>query len=124
MAFVATWEEHGVYGVFSELVTLDEINEFNNGLYGDPRFDEISYQIVDFLNVSKLELQEADVAVPVATDWSTTSYIKNLKVALVADAPSIRVLCHSYIEQSLDMGSPWQFQVFHTLEEARVWVAD
>ncbi len=121
MPHITIWEENGIYWKYSGVVTLQEVFEANNEMYGNPKFDHISYQIVDFLEVDKLDFKDEDVAVPAATDFSTTTYVRPQKIALVANALPIRVLCHSYIEESLEMGSPWQFQLFHTLEEAREW---
>ncbi len=106
------------------VVTLEEINKANNDMYGSPKFDHIHYQIVDLLEVERFDMNLTEAAIPASTDFSTTSYIQRMEVALVANPPFTREICLTYVEESQALHSPWDFQIFDTLKEAQVWVGN
>jgi len=52
MAYEIIWEEKGILVKFSGTVDEQEVMTINNIMYGDKRFDAITYQIADYTDVT------------------------------------------------------------------------
>ena len=61
-------EPHGVYWQFFGVVTFGEIRAANQEIWDTPSWGELRYQIVDFLNIEKLDLREDQAAVAAYMD--------------------------------------------------------
>ena len=122
MAHNTTWEERGIYWKFSGHVSAVEVEEADNEMYGDPRFDEIKYFIWDMTDASELGMTESDSDFPAGTDRAAAYTNKNLNGALVSNNEQIRKRFKRYIEVSSEIGNPWKLKIFNNLEDARAWV--
>lgn len=107
-----TWTFWGV-------VTGDELLRANREIYGDERFDEIRYQIVNLTRVERFDVTPADMAVMAENDHAAARANPSVKVAVAASDETIRQLSLYYEAQSSD--SAWDQQVFDTLSEAESW---
>ena len=59
------WEEHGVHWIYYGTVTDQDAIKASREIYGDPRFDDLKYAIVDFLGTESISLtkkQAMDIA--------------------------------------------------------------
>ena len=61
MAFSTKWEDHGVLWTYWGSLKAKDLIASNNEIYGDPRFDDIDYQIVDFRQVNENCLTMSDM---------------------------------------------------------------
>jgi hypothetical protein len=123
MAHNTIWEEKGLFWQFSGEVTALEVQEANNELYSDPRFDTAEYFIWDMTDVSEVCLTESDVGHAVAMDRGASFTNNRLNGALIANNEHIRNLITQYIDASAVSGNPWKLKLFNNLEEARSWLS-
>lgn len=114
-----TWEPEGIYWHFSGAVSAAEAKQSNLDVYGNPRFDDIRYQIADFLDVTSFHADDADLHEISTIDGVAAIYSRAVKVALIATDPKVIRLLEAYCQTIA--GTPWQARIFHNLEEGRSW---
>lgn len=118
------WEDSGIYWQFYGVVPISEIDEVNDLFYKDNRSDKCKYQLVDLINVERLDLESKEIEHVAAIDAGASFSIKYLKVAIVVKSDSILSLCEEYVCISREINSTWAFEIFGTLKEAREWLDD
>lgn len=116
------WENNGVLSRYSGLFSPEIHMEALNTLFGDPRIDGIKYMIGDYSEINGDLLTEESVEYPVAMTTGSASYLKNIKVALVATDKKIIALCKLFIELSNKVNPTWETRLFEDIEAARNWV--
>lgn len=122
MPYSTTWEPRGVMWTFWGVVTGEELFRSNGEVYGDPRFDDITYELVDLTGVDRFDVTEEDMLVMAASDRAASRSNANVRIAVAANDPSIRAMSERYSEAAVR--SPWQQRVFTSVEDARNWLED
>ncbi|MEQ9824374.1 MAG: hypothetical protein ABQ298_08315 [Puniceicoccaceae bacterium] len=120
MPYQISWEDRGLRWRFYGKVTSQECVQSNLDIYGDARFDSLRYQIADFSEVTELSLNERDMQKIAYLDKAACRSNPRIKVALVAPSETARELLQAYTHHASD--SPWQSQVFSTVEQAEQWL--
>lgn len=121
MPYTISWSASGSYVVFTGKINIDDINQANNDYYGDPRFDEIKYQIFDLSKADTSGITLEDIKYPAAFDNAATNYKNNFKAAMICADSHCQSLCNEYIKLAENYQSPWVFSVFDCYQKARVW---
>jgi len=121
MPYNIVWEERGASTKFTGKITIDEINQANDEHYGDPRYDDIKYQLFDFTSADLSAITLDDAKYPAAIDKAANTYKLILKVALVAKDDYAKTLCREYINLSMQFNSTWVFGVFDSYKKAKDW---
>lgn len=117
------WEDKGVLSHYSDLFSPEIHMEGLGKLFGDPRIDNIKYIIGDYSDVNGDLLNKESVEYPVAMTTGASSYLKNIKVALVATDKNIIELCRYFIELSNSINNSWEVRIFDDVDTARDWIA-
>jgi hypothetical protein len=120
MPYEVKWESRGVYWRFFGRATGFEILQANLDAYGDPRFEELKYQIADFLEIESLEMDLREVKKIAYMDKAAARSNPNVRVALVAKPETLEM--HAKLHAEYAGYSPWETEVFESLEEARSWL--
>ncbi|MCP4710660.1 MAG: hypothetical protein GY869_18705 [Planctomycetes bacterium] len=120
MPYTTEWKENGIWWTYSGVVSAKEVLECNLEIYGDDRFDNLAYQMVDLSQAERLELTEAQVKKIAYLDKAAARSNPNIQVALVSKMDLIKELLEMYARYSEE--SPWEIDIFETLAEARKWL--
>ncbi|MGZ0655515.1 hypothetical protein ACWPKO_12110 [Coraliomargarita sp. W4R53] len=120
MPYNTTWLPHGIIWTYSGILTGEELLNSNFEIFGDERFDDIRYQIVDFTAVEKLEVTPNHMRKIAHLDMAAARTNPRVKVAAVASKDEEILICDIY-DQYTGEKSPWAMQVFPTLAEAKAW---
>ena len=120
MPYSTTWEDSGVLWTFRGKVIGDEILNANREVYRDPRFQRITYQIVDLTGVQQFDVTEDDMALVAASDRAAARSRPHVRVAVAAADEIIKDLSAFY--DAVMVGSPWRQQIFDSMSEAREWL--
>ena len=120
MPYATTWEESGVVWTFRGQVTGDEILRANQEIYRDPRFQGLTYQIVDLTAVERFDVTEDDMAAVALQDRAGTSSKPGVRVAIAAADETIKDLSAFY--DAVMVGSAWHQRIFDSISEAREWL--
>lgn len=112
------WEERGVYWKYFGDVSGQEIIDASAVIYGDPRFDNLEYKLVDFLDATTVNMSDDEVA-RVAYQHKAAEVsnprIKNAIVTTVALDLADK-FANFFTE------SRWEVQVFQDMESANKWL--
>jgi hypothetical protein len=120
MPYRTVWEPEGVLWRFWGAATGQELLQSNLDIYGDSRFDDIRYEICDFLDVTTIDLDERDLRKVAHLDLAAAKTNPRIKVAVVTNRDLIKGYTNmyaAYVGQS-----PWETQFFATMAEARDWI--
>ena len=121
MSYHNHWEEKGLYRVFSNKISGEEILRSNLELHGHPRFTRLGYVINDFLNIAEFEISNLDVLKVSTLDNVATQTNDQIKIAIVATDEALLHWIHQYMKQMTD--SPYPCKIFATVDDAQQWVA-
>ena len=119
MPYAITWETDGLLWTYRGVVTGAELLRSNQEIYGDPRFDEIAWQIVDLSGVERLEANADDMAVIAANDLAAGRSNPYIRVAVVVRDEAGRKISAQY--EAAIAGSPWRQRIFESIEAALAW---
>ena len=119
MANKLTWEQNGVYWKYSEKVTGQELLETSTVIYGDPRFSDIRYKLVDFTDVDTVEIDKEDIIRVACQHRAAVLSNPRIKNAIVLNSKNNK-LANKFVD--LFKGSSWEVQLFQSVDEANTWL--
>jgi hypothetical protein len=122
MATKIIWQEKGILFVHSETVTVDEVLEANNVMYGDPRFDKIQYQISDYTGVTSNLITFSDARVVGKLDNTSSVWNPKMLIAIVSTDENFHPVIRKYFESFKNQG--WKGGIFNTLGDAYKWIEE
>ena len=122
MSYNITWQDSNVILSFESNVIYQDIYEADNIIYGDPRFDNMKYQIADFSKLEKFELTEEEVQIIAALDKSSSRWNNEIKLAVVTSDSYLIERIKPYIESMQDTN--WSIKIFKNIFEAKKWCTD
>lgn len=115
-----TWEEQGLYRLFSGVVSGEEILRSNFDVQVDPRFQKIKYIINDFSEVTGVNLDAGHTEIFAKTDDIIANSKGRLKIALLVSQKELLPLAENY--KNLMNGKLFECKIFPTIATARDWV--
>lgn len=114
-----TWETKGVYWKYSGKVTGAEIIETSSTIYGDPRFDELRYKLVDFLDVESINMNKDEILQIACLHKAAGLSNPRIKNAIVIVSKT-NELANQFVAFFND--SPWDIQIFEDIDKANAWI--
>lgn len=118
MPHSTTWDRNGVSWKYWGVVSGEELLESNQEIYGDPRFDEMLYQVVDLSEVERFDVDEEDMMIVAANDKAAARSNPNVRIAIVASDATILQLSRIY---GAATAATWKQRVFESVAEAQSW---
>ena len=115
------WEDNGAYWKYHGNVSGREIINASKVIYGDPRFDDLKYKLVDFLDVDTINMDENEVTEIACQHRAAEKSNSNIKNAIVARLGSVTELANKFA--ALFSDSCWEVQVFQDRDKANKWLA-
>ena len=114
-----TWEPKGVYWKYSGKVTGAEIIETSTVIYGDPRFDDLRYKLVDFIDIESINMDDNDIAKIACLHRAAGLSNPGIKNALLISANTSKLANKfaAFFEKS-----PWDVQIFQEIDKANNWI--
>lgn len=120
MAYKTIWKNKGIHWIFSGNVTGDEIIKSSTEIYGNPKFDTLRFQIVDFLAAESFDVTTEAMEEVSVMDLAAAQTNPVLKVAVIAtDAQGARLV---ELYESTTGSAPWETELFTTLADAHAWI--
>ena len=121
MKYNVTWEKKGVYVDYYGEIENKDIECAHFELNNDGRFYDCDYLVLD---ISKCDLSKVSVpnlTLVIGTDLGAAATNQSLKVAMIATNPIGIDKASSYIEKNKSIGTPWEFKLLSSRDEAREW---
>jgi len=113
------WEEQGACWRFYGNVSLQDIQKIHSAFFGDARFDDQKYLIVDFGGAEKVDVSKDEPVVFAAIDTVAAKSNPYMHLAVVAKTKEIKELVSIYVTNS-----PWETKVFENIEDARIRIKE
>lgn len=119
MPYHLTWEPKGLIATFTGVCSIDDARRAYEQIGADPRFDDLQYQIFDFLGVTDQDVTEEQVEEIVGLDFA--HFLSNPEVihVQVSNDPRIDHLIALYIRQN---ANPERQHHCNSLAQARAWI--
>ncbi len=109
-----------MYWTYTGTLTGEDLLQSNFEIYGDERFDDLTYQIVNLLEVDKVDVSENHMRKVAHLDMAAARSNKRIRIAVVARTPeaiALNTLYEKYVS-----GDSWPSRLFETVEEAEAWI--
>ena len=119
MPFERTWEEKGIYFKPYGVATGKDIEKLTIDIYGDHRFDDIRYAILNFLYIGDFIMSDEELESVAAQDMAAAITNPYIKIAVVTNDPRVEDVANRF--NNMFGGHPWKTSCHENLEEARKW---
>ena|SRR5665648_110188 len=121
MASKLFWEGKGILVKHSGTVTNEEVMKMNGIMYGDIRYESITYQIADYADVTTNLVTAADAKVIGTLDRTSSVWsVKRMRLAVVTKDEKFMPIVKTYFKEF--EGTEWEGRIFETLDKAYEWV--
>ena len=121
MAYKIIWEEKGFLAKFSGTLDDKEIMEINNSMYGDIRYESITYQIADYTDVTTYLITPSEAKVIGTLDRTSSVWSsKMMKNVVVTTDEKFIPTVNTYFKEF--EGTGWECRIFETLDKAYEWI--
>lgn len=120
MTFHIDFRDRGVFVTYRGDITMAHIMEVQNRLWSDPRWDDLTFGVIDMRQVGRFDVDMADlVAIAAQERAALTSVSPGRRLALIADQPETRAKCQGFLDffQAAGMES----QLFQDMDQALGW---
>ena len=121
MAYSIKIEPRGAYVRLEGRCSFKHVLAATMEVWENPNFDNMAYEIFDYLSVTSIDFTDYDVVELAVRDSVASKMSRRNKMAVVATLPSIIARTEEY-KQSLS-DPRLEFMVTDNLETARQWVA-
>lgn len=113
------WEPKGVYWKYYGQVSGKEVIGASTEIYGDPRFDDLKYKLVDFTDVEIFNMNNDEMLQIACQHKAANLSNPNIKNALISNEKT-KDLSEKF--SAFFKGSTWEVQVFQDINEANEWL--
>ena len=114
------WSKRGIEWSYSGRVSGQEIIESQLGIYGDPRFDELKYQLIDLSSVDCFEVSEQDMKKVAHLDKAAARSNSKIRLAVVATSEQAIELLDQYTKYGGE--KHWENAAFASRTAAEEWL--
>lgn len=118
MPYQLVWEPRGVFWRYSGDVTGAEIIEASSLIYGDSRFDNLKYKLVDFLDIKSIQMGSDELALVAFQHRAAEMSNQHIKTAILMGPDN--ELAEQFAAFFLDSG--WEVKVFEERDAANLWL--
>lgn len=120
MPYTIKWNTGGILWTFHGVLTSTDAIQANLNIYGNPRFDDLCYQIVDISGVEQFNVTNDALVEAAAMDEAAALSNPRLVVAVVASGEEGVTVAEAY--QSAMGSSAWEIKIFSSMKDAMEWV--
>lgn len=118
MSYKIVWEDRGVYWKYNDSITGAEVIEGSTSIYGDARFDDLLYKLVDFSDAESVEMTQEEVAIIAFQHKAAEISNRHIKNAIIIK-PGCKL---ASLFASFFKDSKWEVEIFDDIESASKWV--
>jgi len=120
MPYETTWKSRGVVWTYTGLVSGSDLLQSNLEIYGDPRFDDLAYQVVDFSEAEGFAIDETHMRKIAHLDMAAARTNSRVVIAVIANSERAREITAIYEKYATE--SPWKLRTFKNADDARAWL--
>lgn len=120
MAYKIKWLAEGVLWTFHGTLSSEDAIQANLDIYGDSRFDDLRYQIVDISKVEQFKATEEAMTETAAMDEAAS--LNNPRLIIAVVAKKVEAIKIAELYKSAMKNSPWEVAIFDSMDESEKWV--
>ena len=113
------WIDNNAHVTFGGDLRFSDINQADEKIFGDLRFDLMKYAIFDFSNIQKLNITKEEAQIIGILDRSSNIWYRSIKIALITT--NIELMELSEIYRTNLIGSKWTVKIFIDFDAALKW---
>ena len=113
------WEPKGVYWKYYGKISGKEVIDASTAIYGDPRFDNLKYKLVDFTDVEIFDMNDNEMLQIACQHTAASMSNPNIKNALISNEKT-KELSEKFC--SFFKNFSWEVQVFQDMNKANEWL--
>ncbi len=122
MPYRLSWENNVLHIRLVGDVTLENIREYENLIWSDPRFDQLDYVLWDGSHIDSLELPVEEAEFSAAYSKGSSLSNASIKMAMVVTDPDMQSLVEAYVAFLQYVDTPWTLKVFDSIDPAKEWL--
>lgn len=119
MIYKFEWIDNNAHVTFDDAVNFNDINQADEKIFSDLRFDLMKYAIFDFSNIQKFNVTKEEAQIIGILDKSASIWNRNIRIALVST--NIELIAMSEVYKTNLIGSKWTVRIFSDFENALKW---
>lgn len=124
MPYQLHWEFRGLEIRLYGRITPAQVRMYEMEVYGDPRFDDLTYIIWNGDAIDSLEVDEALMKESAAYSIGSTRSNPCIKLAMVVCNGRQSKPLRTFIEINKALRSSWRIAVFEDADSARLWATN
>jgi hypothetical protein len=113
------WDERGVCRRYSGVVTATEFLESIFAVQRDPRFDSLSYSILDAFDVTGTDVSDFDIKSVAAHSIGALNSNSTVKVAIGASDPALLAMAQIFLSPPY---TSYPAEILTSREAAQAWI--
>lgn len=118
MSYQLDWEPRGVFWRYSGDITGAEIIEASSLIYGDSRFDNLKYKLVDFLDITSIQMSTDELALVAFQHRAAEMSNQYIRTAILMGPDND--LAEQFAAFFID--SSWEVKEFKERDAANLWL--
>ena len=119
MIYKFEWIDNNAHVTFGGDLTFNDINQADEKIFGDLRFNLMKYAIFDFSNIQKFKITREEAQIIGILDKDSSIWYRNIRIALVST--NIELIELSELYKTNLKGSKWTVRIFSDFEAALKW---
>jgi hypothetical protein len=122
MKYSVTWGKKSVRVNYFDDIDNKDIESAHLKLYADERFYDCHHLILDITNCNMDKVSVSELNNVIANDLGASYTNRSLKVAMIANEKNSIKKASDYISQFSVYKSPWDFEIFNSIDDANAWL--
>ncbi len=110
------------YCYFEGALNWNDVFAVTRELYGNDKLNSIQEVLLEFSEVSQIDLGQNSMKELVYLDIRAHGYNPSIKFAIVAKSPDGLELAKTYIRYAKQLNIPWQYKIFDRVDSANIWL--
>jgi hypothetical protein len=116
------WEEFGLYTEYEGIVTKKTLED-SDKVFGDSRFDDLTWRIIDLSKVTKVDFGIQSLELKAIQSDTASVWNKNLYVIFVINE-TVKPTIEKYKKLMKHKKNDWKIIHFETKEKARTFAGE
>ncbi len=122
MPYHTDWKGSFLCRKFSGKISSEEIVTATEELINDPRFDQLSIIISDYLDISEIDLSMREAIRLAHLCHAASKTNSRIKSGVLVTNETAQALASLVSYELEELNSPWENIYFNTWEEAKSWL--
>ena len=122
MPYVTDWRGSYLCRKFSGRISSEEVTAATEEITNDPRFDQLSVVISDYLDITDIDLTIQEAIRLAHSCYAAAKSNPRVRVGVILTHETAQALAALVRYEFEELNGPWEFAYFSTRDEAKRWL--